>query len=52
MDEPSLPDESIFLQALEIPSAPERAAYVELKVVEPEKASGNAATMMLRGRYY
>jgi serine/threonine protein kinase len=29
MDEPSLPDESIFLQALEIPSAPERAAYVD-----------------------
>src|SRR5215469_9576178 len=29
MNECSLPDESIFLQALEIPSAPERAAYLD-----------------------
>jgi WD40 repeat protein/serine/threonine protein kinase len=29
MTEPSLPEESIFLQALEIPSAAERAAYLD-----------------------
>ncbi|MCI0458214.1 MAG: hypothetical protein L0Z62_14715 [Gemmataceae bacterium] len=29
MTEPSLPEESIFLQALEIPTAAERAAYLD-----------------------
>ena len=31
MNEPSLPEESIFAQALDLESAAERAAYLDLK---------------------